>query len=149
MSDFGRRVGAYVAAAPQNLPNSSTLFPPLKSFNYGVGWGLTAVGPGGQAAWDSMRCVSTGGKLMRILKVLIVALAALFAVSTVQAATFVKPGGKLGVESSVELTAKKKKAKKAAKKKKGTKVAKAGKAGKCGAYMYYKKGKCEDARKKK
>lgn len=79
---------------------------------------------------------------MRMLKVLSVALAALFAVSTVQAATFVKPAGKTGFESSVELTKGKKKK---GKKKKG----KASKAGKCGTYMYYKKGKCEDARKKK
>jgi hypothetical protein len=79
---------------------------------------------------------------MRMLKVLSVALAALFAVSTVQAATFVKPAGKAGFESSVELTKGKKKK---GKKKKG----KASKAGKCGTYMYYKKGKCEDARKKK
>lgn len=82
---------------------------------------------------------------MRIMKILIVALAALFAVSTVQAATFVKPAGTPGVESMVELTkgkkAKKGKAKKKAGKKKG--------AGQCGAYMYYKGGKCMDARAKK
>lgn len=84
---------------------------------------------------------------MRLMKVLIVALAALFAASTVQAATFVMPAGKAGVESSVELTAaKKKKAKKKGKKKAKKK---ASKAGKCGAYMYYKKGKCLDARAKK
>jgi hypothetical protein len=71
---------------------------------------------------------------MRMLKVIIVALAALFAVSTVQAATFVKPSGNAGVESSVVLT-KGKKAK--------------SKAGKCGTFMYYKTGKCEDARLKK
>jgi hypothetical protein len=84
---------------------------------------------------------------MRIVKVLIVALAALFAVSTVQAATFVKPAGTPGIESSVELTKGKKKAKKSKKAKK-----KAGKkkgAGQCGAYMYYKGGKCMDARAKK
>ena len=75
---------------------------------------------------------------MRMLKVVIVALAALFAVSTVQAATFVKPSGNAGVESSVVLTKGKKKA-----------AAKKSKAGKCGAFMYYKKGKCEDARLKK
>jgi hypothetical protein len=87
---------------------------------------------------------------MRIVKVLIVALAALFAVSTVQAATFVKPVGTPGIESSVELTKGKKKAKKAKKSKKAKK--KAGKkkgAGQCGAYMYYKGGKCMDARAKK
>ena len=79
---------------------------------------------------------------MRMMKVIIVALAALFAVSTVQAATFVKPTGKAGVELSVELTkGKKKKAKK--------KGGKKSKAGKCGTFMYYKKGKCEDARLKK
>lgn len=79
---------------------------------------------------------------MRIMKILIVALAALFAVSTVQAATFVKPAGTPGVESMVELTkGKKAKAKKKAGKKKG--------AGQCGAYMYYKGGKCMDARAKK
>lgn len=86
---------------------------------------------------------------MRIMKILIVALAALFAVSTVQAATFVKPTGKPAIESSVELT-KGKKAKKAKKGKKAKK--KAGKkkgAGQCGAYMYYKGGKCLDARAKK
>ena len=82
---------------------------------------------------------------MRMMKVIIVALAALFAVSTVQAATFVKPTGKAGVESSVELTKGNKKAKKKAKKKGGKKS----KAGKCGTFMYYKKGKCEDARLKK
>jgi hypothetical protein len=78
---------------------------------------------------------------MRMMKVIIVALAALFAVSTVQAATFVKPTGKAGVESSVVLTKGKKKAKK--------KAGKKSKAGKCGTFMYYKKGKCEDARMKK
>jgi hypothetical protein len=78
---------------------------------------------------------------MRMMKVIIVALAALFAVSTVQAATFVKPTGQAGVESSVELTKGKKKAKK--------KGGKKSKAGKCGTFMYYKKGKCEDARLKK
>jgi hypothetical protein len=89
---------------------------------------------------------------MRLVKVLMVALAALFAASTVQAATFVKPAGKVGIESSVELTKSKKKAKKAKKaksaKKKGVKVA-AAKSGKCGTYMYYKGGKCMDARTKK
>ena len=88
---------------------------------------------------------------MRIMKVLIVALAALFAVSTVQAATFVKPAGTPGIESSVELTKGKKKAKKAKKAKKGKKakmVAKKG-PGQCGAYMYHKGGKCVDARAKK
>jgi hypothetical protein len=84
---------------------------------------------------------------MGIVKVLLVALAALFAASTVQAATFVKPSG---IESMVELTKGKKKAKKA---KKGKKAAKAkGKKkgpGQCGAYMYYKGGKCMDARAKK
>lgn len=87
---------------------------------------------------------------MRIMKVLIVALAALFAVSTVQAATFVKPAGKPGIESSIELVKGKKKAKKAKKGKKAKK--KAGKKkgpGKCGAYMYHKGGKCMDARAKK
>jgi hypothetical protein len=58
---------------------------------------------------------------MRIVKVFIVALAALFAVSTVQAATFVKPVGTPGIESSVELTKGKKKAKKAKKSKKAKK----------------------------
>jgi hypothetical protein len=87
---------------------------------------------------------------MGIVKVLLVALAALFAASTVQAATFVKPAGTPGIESMVELTKGKKKAKKA---KKGKKAAKAkGKKkgpGQCGAYMYYKGGKCMDARAKK
>lgn len=81
---------------------------------------------------------------MRIMKILIVALAALFAVSTVQAATFVKPAGTPGVESMVELT-KGKKAKKGKAKKAGKKKG----AGQCGAYMYYKGGKCMDARAKK
>lgn len=78
---------------------------------------------------------------MRMMKLLIVALAALFAVSTVQAATFVKPAGKAGAESSVELVKGKKKGKK--------KGGKKSKGGKCGTFMYYKKGKCEDARLKK
>lgn len=65
---------------------------------------------------------------MRIMKVLIVALAALFAVSTVQAATFVKPAGKPTIESSIELVKGKKKAKKAKKGKKAKKAKK--KAGK-------------------
>lgn len=90
---------------------------------------------------------------MRIMKVLIVALAALFAVSTVQAATFVKPAGKPTIESSIELVKGKKKAKKAKKGKKAKKAKKkAGKKkgpGKCGAYMYHKGGKCMDARAKK
>ena len=86
---------------------------------------------------------------MGIVKVLLVALAALFAASTVQAATFVKPAGTPGIESMVELT-KGKKAKKAKKGKK-TKKAKGKKKGpgQCGAYMYYKGGKCMDARAKK
>jgi len=77
---------------------------------------------------------------MRMMKVLIVALTALFAISTVQAATFVKPAGKAGAELGIELVKGKKKAKKGGKK---------SKAGKCGTFMYYKKGKCEDARMKK
>jgi hypothetical protein len=83
---------------------------------------------------------------MRILKVLIVALVALFAVSTVQAATFVKPAGTPGIESMVELT-KGKKAKKGTKAKKNAGTKKG--AGQCGAYMSYKGGKCMDARAKK
>lgn len=87
---------------------------------------------------------------MRIVKILIVALATLFAVSTVQAATFVKPAGTPGIESMVELTKGKKKAKKAKKSKKAKKAKGKKKGpGQCGAYMYYKGGKCADARAKK
>lgn len=70
---------------------------------------------------------------MSVLKTVGVATAALFTISAAQAATFVKPAGKAGIESSVVLTKGKKKSK----------------AGGCGAYMYYKKGKCQDARDKK
>jgi len=53
-------------------------------------------------------------------------------------------------DSVVELAAAKKKAKKAKKAKKGKKKKKGkkAKAGKCGTNMYYKKGKCLDARAK-
>jgi hypothetical protein len=86
---------------------------------------------------------------MGIVKVFLVALAALFAASTVQAATFVKPAGTPGIESMVELTKGKKKAKKAKKGKKAKKAKGKKGPGQCGAYMYYKGGKCMDARAKK
>ena len=88
---------------------------------------------------------------MHNTKLLIAALATVFAASSIQAATYSKLGGKPRIEASVELTAgkkksKKKAAKKASKKSKATKVA-AFKS--CGTYMYRKDGKCVDARAKK
>ena len=88
---------------------------------------------------------------MRTNKLLIAALAALFAASSFEAAAYLSPSAKAGIQSSVELAAGKKKPKKAAKKKaskksKGTKVA-ALKS--CGTFMYSKGGKCVDARAKK
>ena len=77
---------------------------------------------------------------MPMLRGFLVVLATLFAVSTVQAATFVKPAGKAGAESGIELVKKKKKGKKHRKHKKHVK---------CGAFMYHKGGKCMDARIKK
>lgn len=70
-------------------------------------------------------------------------MATLLAVPPLQAATSAIGFTKNGVESSVVLTAGKKKKKKAAK---ATKVA-AFKS--CGTYMYHKDGKCVDARAKK
>lgn len=76
---------------------------------------------------------------MRLLKTSIVVLASVFALSSVQAATFVSPGTKSAGDSVIELVKKKKKGKKKA----------SSKGGKCGTFMYWKKGKCEDARAKK
>ena len=88
---------------------------------------------------------------MRNTKLLIAGLAALFAASSFQAVAYIKPSAKPGIESSVELTAGKKKSKKtkkkASKKSKATKVAAATKS--CGTFMYTKGGKCVDAREKK
>jgi hypothetical protein len=88
---------------------------------------------------------------MRLVKAFIVALVTLFAASTLQAATFVKPAGKLGAESGIELVKAKKGAKKKVKKakKKGKKMVKKKGPGQCGTFMYHKKGKCVDARAKK
>jgi len=89
---------------------------------------------------------------MNLVKALIVAMATLFAASTVQAATFVKQAGGIGATSAIELVkakkGAKKKVKKAGKKAKKAKKAKKG-PGACGTYMFYKKGKCVDARAKK
>jgi hypothetical protein len=84
-------------------------------------------------------------------KLLIAALATVFAATTIQATAYARSSGKPGIEASVELTAGKKKSKKkktakASKKSKATKVA-ALKS--CGTYMYRKDGKCLDARAKK
>ena len=84
---------------------------------------------------------------MRNTKLLIAGIAALFAASSFQAVAYIKPTAKPGIESSVELTAGKKKSKKkASKKSKATKVAAAKS---CGTFMYSKGGKCVDARAKK
>ena len=89
---------------------------------------------------------------VRNTKLLIAGIAALFAASSFQAVAYIKPTAKPGIESSVELTAGKKKskkkvAKKASKKSKATKVAALTKS--CGTFMYRKDGKCVDARAKK
>ncbi len=80
---------------------------------------------------------------MRLMKAFIAALIGVFALTSVQAATFVPPTGKASGDSVIEFV-KKKKHKKKHKKKKG-------KAGTCGTYKYFskKKGKCVDARGKK
>ena len=78
---------------------------------------------------------------MRLTKIMAIAVATLLAVPPLQAAT--SAIGFTKTESSVVLTAGKKKKKKAAK---ATKVA-AFKS--CGTYMYHKDGKCVDARAKK
>jgi hypothetical protein len=84
-------------------------------------------------------------------KLLIAGLVTLFAASSVEAVASGKPTAKPGLESSVELTAGKKKTKKkvakASNKSKGAKVAAATKS--CGTFMYHKDGKCVDARAKK
>jgi hypothetical protein len=90
---------------------------------------------------------------MHNTKVLIAALATVFAASSIQAVAYSRPSGKPGIEASVEMTAGKKKSKKkaakksAAKKSKATKVAAVTKS--CGTFMYRKDGKCVDARAKK
>ena len=90
---------------------------------------------------------------MQNSKLMIAGIAALFAASSFQAVAYTKPSAKPGIESSVELTAGKKKSKKkvtkkkASKKSKATKVAAATKS--CGTFMYSKDGKCVDARAKK
>lgn len=91
---------------------------------------------------------------MRMLKVAALALTGLFAVTTVQAATFVSPAAKPTTETVIDLVTAKKKTSKPAKKTK----AKAKKKSKakasyrtCGTYKYFSKKdkKCVDARAKK
>jgi hypothetical protein len=83
-------------------------------------------------------------------KLLIAALATVFAASSIQAATYSKPSAKPGIEASVELTAGKKKSrKKTAKKARKSKAAKVAAFKSCGTFMYRKDGKCLDARAKK
>ena len=82
---------------------------------------------------------------MRLTKLLALAAATMLAVPPLQAATSAISKGMAGVESSVTLTAGKKK-KKTTKAKKATKVAAAKS---CGTFMYRKDGKCQDARAKK
>jgi hypothetical protein len=84
-------------------------------------------------------------------KLLIAALATVFAASSIQAATYSKPSAKPGIEAaSVELTAGKKKSrKKTAKKARKSKAAKVAAFKSCGTFMYRKDGKCVDARTKK
>lgn len=79
---------------------------------------------------------------MRLFKPFLLAMISVFAVSSIQAASFVPSVGKAD-SSLIELVK--------GKKKKGKKKAKASKAGKCGEFKYWskKKHKCEDARKKK
>jgi hypothetical protein len=99
---------------------------------------------------------------MQIRKTLfaLLALAIAFALSPLeglQAASPMGPGSQPGTENLTYTVKAKKKAKKAkkakgkrakAKKGKGKKVASKG-PGRCGVGMYYKKGKCEDAKLKK
>lgn len=85
---------------------------------------------------------------MRIRKALIAVLALAIAIAfspltELQAATFVSPDTKVSSDNVTHQIAKKKKAKKKGKK------AKSKGPGRCGTYMYYKKGKCVDARSKK
>ena len=82
-------------------------------------------------------------------RVVIASLAAIFAASSLQAATYSTPSGKLKVDSGVELTAGKKKSKKAAKKARKSKATKVASLKSCGTFMYRKDGKCVDARAKK
>lgn len=84
---------------------------------------------------------------MRLTTILALAAATMLAIPPLQAATSAISKGVTSVESSVTLTAgKKKKKAKAGKAKKATKVA-AFKS--CGTFMYRKDGKCLDARAKK
>lgn len=83
---------------------------------------------------------------MRLTKLLALAAATMLAVPPLQAATSAIGKGMTGVESSVTLSAGKKKKKTTAKAKKATKVAAAKS---CGTFMYRKDGKCQDARAKK
>jgi hypothetical protein len=94
---------------------------------------------------------------MQIRKTLfaLLALAIAFALSPLeglQASSLMGPGSQPGTENLTYTVKAKKKAKKAPakgkKKAKGKKAASKG-PGRCGVGMYYKKGKCEDARKKK
>jgi hypothetical protein len=88
---------------------------------------------------------------VRNTRVLIAALATIFAASSIQAVAYSRASGTPGIETGVELTAGKKKskkkgAKKASKKSKAVKVASLKS---CGTFMYRKNGKCVDARAKK
>jgi hypothetical protein len=83
-------------------------------------------------------------------KLLIAALATVFAASSVQAAIYSNFSGKPRIEASIELTAGKKKSKKkTAKKARKTKATQIASFKSCGTYMYRKDGKCVDARAKK
>ena len=83
-------------------------------------------------------------------KVLIAALAMVFAASSIQTVAYSRPSGKPGIEASVELTAGKKKSKKkAAKKARKSKATQVAAFKSCGTFMYRKDGKCVDARAKK
>jgi hypothetical protein len=83
---------------------------------------------------------------MRLTRLLAIAVTTVLAVPPLQAATPAVSKATAGVESSVMLTAGKKKKAKSTKAKKATKVA-AFKS--CGTFMYRKDGKCLDARTKK
>lgn len=88
---------------------------------------------------------------MRIRKTLVTMLALAIAIAfspvhELQAATFAGPGTKVQTDNPIEHVAAKK-GKKKAKKRKGKKAK--SRAGSCGTYMYYKKGKCQDARNPK
>jgi uncharacterized membrane protein (UPF0182 family) len=87
---------------------------------------------------------------MRLMRMITLAIASIFAMTSVQAASFMTPATKTTSDSIIEQVAKKKSAKKPAKKAKKKKAA-AAKAGKCGTYNYFDKKtkKCVDARGKK